>query len=235
MKTNDSQTTNWWTKHSKIYDRIWDSPWTEYFGGYIVGILKENQVQKVLEVGCGTGLITKLFVENDFDVISSDNCEKMLECAKAKCEKTVDFVCKDASQFLYEDENICEAVVAMNLLHVCDDAEAVIKSIIKKIEKDNAIAILTWPTDYLTISSMFALDKKYGRSFTDSVYASMLRLYSGLSGAQKNIRRNNHKKILETINNCLLAQSLINIEKNETIEGCQHVMVLQPAARMSII
>ena len=82
-----------YTGFADVYDKFMDNvpydTWTEY----LVSLLKEYGVENglVLELGCGTGSITRSLADKGYDMIGIDNSEEMLEIAREKeMEKEVD-------------------------------------------------------------------------------------------------------------------------------------------------
>lgn len=67
-----------------VYDLFMDNVPYEEWSRYIIGLLKEYQIQDgtVLDLGCGTGKITRLLKQAGFDMIGVDNSEEMLEIAR---------------------------------------------------------------------------------------------------------------------------------------------------------
>ena len=69
-----------------LYDMFMDNIPYEEWGQYLVGLLKEYQVDQgiIAELGCGTGKITELLAMEGYDMIGIDNSEEMLQIAREK-------------------------------------------------------------------------------------------------------------------------------------------------------
>ena len=75
---------------AKVYDLFMDNVPYEEWCVYITGLLKEYGVAEglLLELGCGTGKLTRLLQQAGYDMIGIDNSEEMLGIAmQAEYEK----------------------------------------------------------------------------------------------------------------------------------------------------
>lgn len=69
---------------AKVYDLFMDNvPYEEWFE-YISSLLREYGIEDglVLDLGCGTGKMTRLLAQAGYDMIGVDNSEDMLEIAR---------------------------------------------------------------------------------------------------------------------------------------------------------
>lgn len=71
---------------ARVYDMFMDNIPYEEWCAYLVSLLKEYKVEDglVLELGCGTGNITRLLADAGYDMIGVDNAPDMLEIAQEK-------------------------------------------------------------------------------------------------------------------------------------------------------
>lgn len=75
-----------YTGFAQVYDIFMDNvpydEWTEY----LAGLLKEYGIEDglILELGCGTGSVTRRLADKGYDMIGIDNSEEMLEIARYK-------------------------------------------------------------------------------------------------------------------------------------------------------
>ena len=71
---------------ARVYDIFMDNVEYEKWAEYLIGSLKEYGIEDgiVLELGCGTGVMTELLAESGYDMIGVDNAEEMLEIAMEK-------------------------------------------------------------------------------------------------------------------------------------------------------
>lgn len=74
-----------YSSFAEVYDLFMDNVPYEEWCVYITGLLKEYGIEDglLLDLGCGTGKLTRLLCEAGFDMIGVDNSEEMLEIAKA--------------------------------------------------------------------------------------------------------------------------------------------------------
>ena len=79
---------------ARVYDLFMDNiPYREWCR-YLTGLLRENGVKEglVLELGCGTGNMTRLLSQAGYDMIGVDNSMDMLEIAMEKQEGREDIL-----------------------------------------------------------------------------------------------------------------------------------------------
>lgn len=79
---------------AKYYDKFSQNDcdyvdWSQY----LCKVAKQFNVQRIADIACGTGKMTKLLTENGFDVLGIDSSLEMLQQARNKCRAT--FVCQD--------------------------------------------------------------------------------------------------------------------------------------------
>lgn len=69
---------------ARVYDLFMDNVPYEEWGAYIMAILKEYDISDglVLDLGCGTGKMTRILSAAGYDMIGVDNSEEMLEIAR---------------------------------------------------------------------------------------------------------------------------------------------------------
>lgn len=65
---------------ARVYDIFMDNVEYEKWAEYLIGRLREYGIEDgiVLELGCGTGVMTELLAESGYDMIGVDNSEEML-------------------------------------------------------------------------------------------------------------------------------------------------------------
>ena len=73
-----------YTGFARVYDMFMDNVPYEEWSRYLIGLLKEYGVTEgiVLELGCGTGKMTRLLSRAGYDMIGIDNSEEMLQMAR---------------------------------------------------------------------------------------------------------------------------------------------------------
>lgn len=73
-----------YTNFAQVYDLFMDNVLYEEWSEYIITLLKEHHISDglVLDLGCGTGKLTRLLSKAGYDMIGIDNSEDMLEIAQ---------------------------------------------------------------------------------------------------------------------------------------------------------
>ena len=73
-----------YTNFAQVYDLFMDNVPYEEWSTYVIALLKEYKISNglVLELGCGTGKMTRLLSNAGYDMIGIDNSEDMLEIAQ---------------------------------------------------------------------------------------------------------------------------------------------------------
>lgn len=71
---------------AEVYDMFMDNVPYQEWSQYLTALLQENQISQgiVLDLGCGTGKMTRLLARAGYDMIGVDNSEEMLQIADRK-------------------------------------------------------------------------------------------------------------------------------------------------------
>jgi len=117
-----------YTSFAEVYDTFMDNVPYEEWADYLQDILKEYDISDglVLELGCGTGIMTELLAQRGYDMIGVDNSESMLELAMEKRIKSghdILYLLQDMQSF--ELYGTVKAVVSVcdSINYIKDDAE----------------------------------------------------------------------------------------------------------------
>ncbi|XP_023340081.1 glycine N-methyltransferase [Eurytemora carolleeae] len=97
---------------------------TSQYKNFLVNLLKENGVERVLDAACGTGVDSIMLIEQGFSLTSSDASDKMLKKAyktrwERRKEPAFDSWCIEEGNWLTLDQDICvpeggfDAVICM--------------------------------------------------------------------------------------------------------------------------
>lgn len=75
-----------YTGFAEVYDLFMDNVPYEEWSHYLISLLQEYGVLEglVLELGCGTGKMTRLLAQEGYDMIGVDSSEEMLQVAREK-------------------------------------------------------------------------------------------------------------------------------------------------------
>lgn len=73
-----------YTSFAEVYDLFMDNVPYEEWAGYLVSVLQEDGIRDgiVLDLGCGTGKLTRLMAKAGYDMIGVDNSVDMLDIAR---------------------------------------------------------------------------------------------------------------------------------------------------------
>ena len=79
-----------YSSFAEVYDTFMDNVPYEEWAEYLAAILREYGIEDglVLDLGCGTGSMTKKMAAKGYDMIGVDNSGEMLEIAMEKKEKS---------------------------------------------------------------------------------------------------------------------------------------------------
>lgn len=85
---------------ASVYDLFMDNVPYEEWCEYIKSLLKEYGITGglVLDLGCGTGKMTRLLLASGYDMIGVDNSEEMLEIARDAEYSVTDGECADTAE-----------------------------------------------------------------------------------------------------------------------------------------
>lgn len=147
---------------STVYDMFMDNvPYIEWADS-IEQTLKKHGINEgiVLDLGCGTGTLTKMLADKGYDMIGVDGSEEMLLIAKEKDENTL-FLCQDISEF--ELYGTVRAVIS-----TCDTLNYI-------LDEEELVNTFKLVNNYLEPDGIFVFDmnapEKYEEVLSDNVFA----------------------------------------------------------------
>ena len=150
----------------RLENRAKDTVFNRLFDQYIskLDLLKSA---RVLEVGCGTGAVTRALVHrNNFTskMIGVDQCPAFIKAAQSFAheegiEKSVEFIVDDVHDLHIEDESM-DVVIAHTLISHVTDPKKVLKEIVRVVRKKGSIAI--FDGDYMSLTYAYP-DREFGR------------------------------------------------------------------------
>ena len=134
---------------ARVYDLFMDNIPYEEWCGYLTGLLEDQGIRDglVLELGCGTGNMTRLLAGKGYDMIGVDNSEDMLEIAMEKRQESghdILYLLQDMQEF--ELYGTVRAVVS-----VCDSVNYV-------TEKEELEQVFRLVNNYLDPGGIFVFD-----------------------------------------------------------------------------
>lgn len=137
-----------YTGFAAVYDLFMDNVPYEEWHNYLTGLLTEYGVRDgiVLELGCGTGRMTRLLAGDGYDMIGIDNSEEMLQIAgEAGTEKEgILYLLQDMREF--ELYGTVRAVVS-----ICDSMNYI-------LEEEELLTVFRLVNNYLDPGGVFIFD-----------------------------------------------------------------------------
>jgi SAM-dependent methyltransferase len=133
-----------WTEHVDRYDRAGHRHVRRLLGSGLVG-----PTNTVLDIGCGTGLVTREFARRagDGSAVGVDLSARMLECARARSIDegltNIDFVQADAQVHPFDDAAFDVAVSSFGAMFF-NDPVAAFANIGRAVRPGGTLALLVW-------------------------------------------------------------------------------------------
>ncbi|OVE85403.1 class I SAM-dependent methyltransferase [Natronolimnobius baerhuensis] len=109
-ETNDWDGTDYRNDHSFVYE----------YGADVLALLDPHNDERILDLGCGTGELTRAISSEAADVVGVDTSPEMLETAR-ESDPECSFVCMDARELSFETH--FDAVFSNAMLHWILDAD----------------------------------------------------------------------------------------------------------------
>ena len=106
---------NTYNELAKLYDSEFDDIYFLSELNYFLELLPKKS--KIIDLGCGTGIITKHVENKGFEVTGIDFSENMLLCAKEKCKKSK-FIEADIEDYNYGKESFDGILASFILIHI---------------------------------------------------------------------------------------------------------------------
>lgn len=137
-----------YTGFAAVYDLFMDNVPYEEWHSYLNGLLTEYGVRDgiVLELGCGTGRMTRLLAGDGYDMIGIDNSEEMLQIAgeAGTGKEGILYLLQDMREF--ELYGTVRAVVS-----ICDSMNYI-------LEEEELLTVLRLVNNYLDPGGVFIFD-----------------------------------------------------------------------------
>lgn len=138
-----------YTSFAAVYDTFMDNIPYEEWAEYVIGLLKEYNINDglVSDLGCGTGNMTELLAKAGYDMIGVDNAEEMLEIAIEKRDKSgsdILYLLQDMREF--ELYGTVRAIVS-----ICDSVNYI-------TEEEELLEVFKLVNNYLDPQGVFIFD-----------------------------------------------------------------------------
>lgn len=144
-----------YTGFASVYDLFMDNVPYDDWVAYIQNLLKKYNIENgiLLELGCGTGSLTRRLAAKGFDMIGIDYSEEMLQVAREKgkdVDRSILYLCQDMREF--ELYGTVKAVVS-----VCDSMNYI-------LTEEDMLKVFRLVNNYLDPQGLFIFD-------LDTIYA----------------------------------------------------------------
>lgn len=110
--------------NAELYDQ--SHAFVYQYGEGLIDLLDAKPGESILDLGCGTGHLTKLIQEKGASVIGIDSSEEMIAQAKESFPD-IEFKVANASNFYFEGE--FDAIFSNAVLHWIKEADTLIESV----------------------------------------------------------------------------------------------------------
>lgn len=137
-----------YSSFARVYDLFMDNVPYEEWSEYLIGLLKEHGIADglVVDLGCGTGKMTRLLARAGYDMIGIDNSEDMLEIAR-------DYD-SDSTQILYLLQDMREFELfgtVRAIVSICDSMNYI-------LEEEDLLQVFRLVNNYLDPGGIFIFD-----------------------------------------------------------------------------
>ena len=90
-----------YTSFAQVYDLFMDNVPYEMWGEYLAQLFREYGIEEglLLDLGCGTGKLTRIMAEKGYDMIGVDYSYEMLDIAKSESEESILYLLQDMREF----------------------------------------------------------------------------------------------------------------------------------------
>lgn len=213
---------DFWAEYARSYDLIWDSPVTAQTRDALHAHLPSDAV-RVIDLGCGTGLMSQGLVARGLRVVGVDSSGAMLQRAR-NMERITEAV-EAPAQAVPLDADTADAVIIGNLLHL-HPAPAAVLDEARRLARPGAPIIATWPVPGLDLAAMWRVERRTGRSAASTLRAQAHRVRIGLLAAStKGVIAARAAGQHDTAG-LLDALGLGSGYPIETVAGCQQLVVI---------
>ena len=145
-----------YTGFAEVYDLFMDNVPYQEWSKYLVSLLQEYQVSEglVLELGCGTGKMTRLLAQAGYDMNGVDNSQEMLQIAKLRALDDRKDMGQENSDILYLLQDMREFELygtVKAVVSVCDSINYI-------LEEEDLLKVFQLVNNYLDPGGVFIFD-----------------------------------------------------------------------------
>ena len=152
-----------------------------YFSEFILFINSyvSDLNSRILDLGCGTGLLTNLLCQCGYSAVGVDGSERFIGQAK-KNYKEQNFFCENANKMSF-DSNLFDVVVSYNSVEHFDNVEAALREMIRVVKPGGKI-IINSPNLLSVWQPINAIIKFKGISFEgrNSIFRNIKHIFRNL-------------------------------------------------------
>ena len=152
-----------YTSFAQVYDLFMDNVPYEQWGAYLFQLLKEHGIEDglLLDLGCGTGKLTRIMESYGYDMIGIDNSYEMLDIAKEYASENILYLMQDMREF--ELYGTVRAIYS-----ACDSINYI-------LEEDELRDVFALANNYLDPGGLFVFDinspYKYRELLAENTFA----------------------------------------------------------------
>lgn len=148
-----------YTGFAEVYDLFMDNVPYQEWSRYLISLLQEYGVSQglVLELGCGTGKMTRLLAQAGYDMIGVDYSEEMLQIAREKedcSENRTNDAGQETSDILYLLQDMREFELygtVKAVVCICDSLNYI-------LEEEDLCTVFQLVNNYLDPGGVFIFD-----------------------------------------------------------------------------
>ncbi len=154
---------NAYTSFAQVYDLFMDNVPYEQWGQYLYSLLKEYGIKDglLLDLGCGTGKLTRIMEGYGYDMIGVDNSYEMLDIAREASSEAILYLLQDMREF--ELYGTVRAIYS-----ACDSMNYI-------LEEEELKQVFALANNYLDPGGLFVFDinspYKYKEMLADNTFA----------------------------------------------------------------
>ena len=157
-----------YTSFAQVYDLFMDNVPYEEWSEYVIALLKEEKIEDglVLDLGCGTGKMTRLLAAAGYDMIGIDNSEEMLDIAREYQYEQMTEEIPDSTEMSCEtdEESGCDILYLLQdmrefelygtvraVISICDSVNYI-------LEEEDLLQVFKLVNNYLDPKGIFIFD-----------------------------------------------------------------------------
>ena len=181
MNITESAVQKQYDNLAKIYDWRWRQYLTDTLS-FLVNWANVSSAAAVLDVGCGTGELARLLLEQNPHqaIVGIDISEEMLVQARQKLRNVEQVTFEQASaSALPIPDNTFEVVVSANAFHYFPEPKEALAEMRRVLKPDGKIVILDWCKDFLVCQIcdwvLQRLDPAHQQCYTEAELHDLLK------------------------------------------------------------